>query len=294
MGTLLAATVSHFYQHRAQRLGAALAFYTIFALAPSLILILVVAGFFLGESAAQGRIVEEISGLIGKPEAEVVEAVLLSAHEQSLGISGLVITLIPLVLGLWGVFGELQDALNTIWGVRPKPRPTLLEIVKERFWTFILVVGIGLLLLVSLAISVCLAALGTSVAARFPAPLPVVEAAHFVLAAAVITVLLAVTFKLLPHVAIAWRDVWLGAAATSLLLTVGKFLIGFYIGKTSVASAYGAFGSLVIIVVWVYYSAQIVLLGAEFTKAWTAWREAPTAVATTDSRLGRGSNGDGA
>jgi membrane protein len=272
MRTLLAATVRQWYEDRAQRLGAALAFYTIFALAPGLILILAVAGFFLGERAAQGRIVEEISDLIGEPGAQVVETVVASAHRQSLGVSGTLTALIPLLLGLWGLFGELRDALNTIWGVRSKPRGTVLEVVKERFWSFTVVVGIGLLLLVSLAITVSLAALGTSVAARVPAPIPVLEAAHFVLAAGVITALVAVIFRLLPHTTIAWKDVWLGAAATSLLLTAGKFLIGLYIGRSSVASAYGAAGSLVVMVIWVYYSFQILLLGAEFTKAWTTWR----------------------
>jgi membrane protein len=285
--TILAATVSDWYEDNAQRSGAALAFYTIFALAPGLIIVIAVAGLVLGEDAARGQILDQIRDLIGQQGAKAVEATIVSAHEQSLGVVGTVLTIIPLVFALWGVFGELQDALNTIWGVRPKPGRTVLEIFKERFWSFAMVVGIGFLLLVSLAISACVAALGTSFGELLPAPAPALEAANFVLSVGVITILFAVTFKLLPDVTIAWKDVWLGAAVTSFLFTVGKFLIGLYLGKSSVASAYGAAGSLVIIVIWVYYSAQILLLGAEFTKVWTKRRGSgfapkPTAVPVTD------------
>jgi membrane protein len=187
-------------------------------------------------------------------------------------VGGTALALFPLVFGLWGLFGELQDGLNTIWGVTPKAGRRVTEIVKERFWSFAMVVGIGFLLLVSLAMSAWLIVVGTYFGQLLPAPAAALELLNFVISFGVITVLFAMTFKLLPDVTIAWRDVWPGAALTSLLFTAGKFVIGLYLGKSAVASAYGAAGSLVIIVVWVYYSAQILLFGAEFTKVWTKRR----------------------
>jgi membrane protein len=189
-----------------------------------------------------------------------------------LGATGTALALVPLVFGLWGLFGELQDGLNTIWGVTPKPGRRIRDILKERFWSFTMVVGIGFVLLVSLVLSAWLAAVGTYVGSLLPAPAAGLETLNFAISFVVITCCFALIFKLLPDVRIAWRDVWLGAAVTSLFFTVGKFLIGLYLGKSAVASAYGAAGSLVIIVVWVYYSAQILLFGAEFTKVWTKRR----------------------
>jgi membrane protein len=271
MWSLLGATFSDWYADRAQRLGAALAYYTIFALAPGLIIVIAVAGLLLGPGA-EAQIVGQIRELIGEQGATAIELTIRSARHESLGVTGIVLALVPLVFGLWGVFGELQDGLNTIWGVTPKPGRRVIDIVKERFWSFAMVVGIGFLLLVSLALSAWLVAVGTYFGQLLPAPAAALEAVNFVISFAVITGLFAMTFKLLPDVRIAWRDVWLGAAVTSLLFTVGKVIIGLYLGKSSVASAYGAAGSLVIIVVWVYYSAQILLFGAEFTKVWTKRR----------------------
>jgi membrane protein len=269
--SLLGTTVSDWYTDRAQRLGAALAYYTIFALAPAGIIIIALGGVVLGGDA-EVRIIEQLRDLMGEQGATAVAATVRSARSERLGLTGTLLTLIPLVFGLWGVFGELQDALNTIWGVTPKPGRRALQIVKERILSFALVVGVGFLLLVSLVLSAWLVALGTYFGQRLPAPAAALEALNLVLSFAVITVLFAMTFKLLPDVRIAWRDVWLGAAVTSLLFTLGKFLIGFYLGRSTIASAYGAAGSLVIIVIWVYYSAQILLFGAEFTKVWTKRR----------------------
>ena len=269
--SLLGATVNDWYEDRAQRLGAALAYYMIFALAPGLIIVIAVAGLLLGRDA-EVQIVGQIRGLIGEQGAIAIEATIRSARTESLGVTGTALALIPLVFGLWGVFGELQDGLNTIWGVAPRPGRRMIDIVRERFWSFAMVVGIGFVLLVSLAVSAWLVVVGTYFGQLLPAPAATLEALNFVISFAVITILFAMTFKLLPAVTIAWRDVWLGAAVTSLLFTVGKFLIGLYLGKSAVASAYGAAGSLVIIVVWVYYTAQILLFGAEFTKVWTKRR----------------------
>ena len=271
MWLLLRATMSDWYEDRAQRIGAALAYYTIFALAPGLVIVMALAGLMLGPGA-ESQIIEQIRELIGKQGAAAIEATIRSARNETLGATGTALALIPLVFGLWGVFGELQDGLNTIWGVTPKPGRRIRDILKERFWSFAMVVGIGFVLLVSLVLSAWLAAVGTYVGSLLPAPATGLEALNFVISFVVITGSFALIFKLLPDVKIAWRDVWLGAAVTSLFFTVGKFLIGLYLGKSAVASAYGAAGSLVIIVVWVYYSAQILLFGAEFTKVWTKRR----------------------
>ena len=271
MWPLLRATMSDWYEDRAQRIGAALAYYTIFALAPGLVIVMALAGLMLGPGA-ESQIIGQFHELIGEQGATAIEATVRSARNETLGATGTALALIPLVFGLWGVFGELQDGLNTIWGVTPKPGRRIRDILKERFWSFAMVVGIGFVLLVSLVLSAWLAAVGTYVGSLLPAPAAGLEALNFVISFVVITGSFALIFKLLPDVRIAWRDVWLGAAVTSLFFTVGKFLIGLYLGKSAVASAYGAAGSLVIIVVWVYYSAQILLFGAEFTKVWTKRR----------------------
>jgi len=285
MWSLLAATCHDWYEDRAQRLGAALAYYTVFALTPGLIIVMAVAGFLLGPGA-EGQIVEQFRELIGKQGAEAIAATIQSARKETLGATGTALALIPLVFGLWGVFGELQDGLNTIWGVTPKPGRRIRDMVKERFLSFAMVVGIGFLLLVSLVLSAWLAAVSAYVGTFLPAPAPVLEGVNFLISFAVITGSFAMVFKLLPDVKVAWRDVWLGAAVTSLFFTIGKLLIGLYLGRSAVASAYGAAGSLVVIVVWVYYSAQILLFGAEFTKVWTRRRGSgfvpeKTAVAVT-------------
>ncbi len=271
MWPLLRATLSDWYEDRAQRIGAALAYYTIFALAPGLVIVMALAGLMLGPGA-ESQIIGQFHELIGEQGAAAIEATIRSARNETLGATGTALALVPLVFGLWGVFGELQDGLNTIWGVTPKPGRRIRDILKERFWSFAMVVGIGFVLLVSLVLSAWLAAVGTYVGSLLPAPAAGLEALNFVISFVVITGSFALIFKLLPDVRIAWRDVWRGAAVTSLFFTVGKFLIGLYLGKSAVASAYGAAGSLVIIVVWVYYSAQILLFGAEFTKVWTKRR----------------------
>jgi membrane protein len=268
---LLGHTVSDWYEDRAQRMGAALAYYTIFALTPGLVIVMALAGFLIGPGA-ESRIIEQFRELIGEQGAQAIEATVRSTRATTPGAAEIALALATLVVGLWGVFGELQDGLNTIWGVTPKPGRRIRDIVKERFWSFALVVGTGFLLLVSLVVTAWLAAVGTYVSYWLPAPAVALEAINSVISLAVITVAFALIFKLLPDVKVAWRDVWLGAAVTSLFFILGKFLIGLYLGKSAVASAYGAAGSLVIIVVWVYYSARILLFGAEFTKVWTKRR----------------------
>lgn len=267
---LLRDTANDWYEDRAQRLGAALAFYTLFALAPAIVILIPLTGLFLGKQAAHGHLVAEIESLIGPSGAEAVRATLTSAREEGAGVT--VVAVLTLVLGLWAVFGELQDALNTVWGVTTKPGRGFVTILRERFWSFTLVVGVGFLLLVSLALSAWLAALQEFFAHLLPAPPAMLEAVDVLLSFCVTTFLFAMIFKLLPDVEVAWRDVWLGAAMTSLLFGMGKFIIGAYLGRTTIGSAYGAAGSLVVILLWVYYSSQILFFGAEFTKVWTRRR----------------------
>src|SRR4029453_9518958 len=264
---LLGHTVSAWCEDRAQPIGAALAYYPIFALTPGLVIVMALAGFLIGPGA-ESRIIEQFRELIGEQGAKAIEATVRSTRATTPGAAEIALALATLVVGLWGVLGGLQDGLNKIWGGTPKPGRRSRDIVKERFWSFALVVGTGFLLLVSLVVTAWLAAVGTYVSYWLPAPAVALEAINSVISLAVITVAFALIFKLLPDVKVAWRDVWLGAAVTSLFFILGKFLIGLYLGKSAVASAYGAAGSLVIIVVWVYYSAQILLFGAEFTKVW--------------------------
>ena len=271
MWSLLKTTFDDWYEDRAQRMGAALAYYTIFALTPGLVIVMALAGLLLGPGA-ESQIIGQIRELIGEQGAVAIEATIQSARKETLGATGTALALIPLVFGLWGVFGELQDSLNTIWGVTPKPGRRVGDIVRERFLSFTMVVGIGFLLLVSLVLSAWLAAVSAYVGRMLPAPAEALEAVNFVISFFVITGSFGLIFKLLPDVKLAWRDVWLGAAVTSLFFTAGKLLIGLYLGRSAVASAYGAAGSLVVIVVWVYYSAQILLFGAEFTKVWARRR----------------------
>src|SRR5438094_201799 len=254
-------TFSEWSEDRAPRMGAALAYYTVFSLAPVLVIAIGVAGIFFGQRMAEGRLMHEIRNLVGPEGAGAIRAMIANAAADRPG--GVVATMMgvaALVFGATGAFVELQDALNTIWKVQPRPRG-LLRMLKDRFLSFTLVVGIGFLLLVSLVISAALAALG-SVTARYVSP-SLLHGVNFLVSFGVITVLFAMIFKILPDAKIAWRDVWLGAAVASLLFSAGKFIIGLYLGKSGMASAYGAAGSLVIVLVWVYYSAQILFLGAE-------------------------------
>ena len=268
VGSLLAETFSEWYEDRAPRLGAALAYYTVFALAPGLILIIALAALLLGKEAAQGQIISEVQDLAGEAGAQAVLAAIESARNAGGSLLATGLGVVTLLFGLWGVFGELQDALNTIWGVTTRPGRGVIGIIKQRFWSFTVVVGIGFLLLVSLAASAWLAALGNVFSRLLPLPVAMMEATNALLSFVVITFMFAVIYKLLPDVTIAWRNVWTGAAVTAVLFTIGKTLIGLYLGRSSVASVYGAAGSLIVLLLWVYYSAQLVFFGAEFTKVY--------------------------
>jgi membrane protein len=268
VSSLLGETCSEWYNDRAPRLGAALAYYTVFALAPGLILIISLAGVLLGEEAAQGQIISQVEDLAGEAGAEAVRAAIDSARHAGNSVLATGLGAVTLLFGLWGVFGELQDALNSIWGVRGRSGGGVIGAIKRRFWSFTMVVGIGFLLLISLAASAWLAALGKFFAGLLPLPAAMMETANALLSFVVITFMFAVIYKLLPDVKIAWRNVWTGAAVTAMLFTIGKTLIGLYLGRSTVASVYGAAGSLIVMLLWVYYSAQVVFFGAEFTKVY--------------------------
>ena len=265
IGSLLRDAFYAWIDDKAPALGAALAYYTVFALAPLLIIVIAIAGLAFGREAAQGQILSQIEGLVGEQGGRAVQAMLENARQPGPGIVASAVGLITLIVASTGVFAQLQDSLNTIWRVTPKPGRGILGIIRDRLLSFLMVIVAGFLLLVSLVLSAALAALGKFFSYLLPVPEAVLHGVNFVVSFAVITLLFAAIYKVLPDAKISWSDVWIGAAVTSLLFSLGKFMIGLYLGKGSVASAYGAAGSLVIILVWVYYSAQILLYGAEFT-----------------------------
>jgi membrane protein len=263
--SLLKDAANEWSEDRAPRLGAALAYYTIFSIVPLLMVAIGIAGLVFGEEAARGEILRQISGLVGERSAATIQEMLQQANQPKTGIFGSVLGIAMLLLGASGVFGQLQDALNTVWGVKPKPDRGIMGMIKDRFMSFVTVLGTAFLLLVSLILSAGLAAVGESLSGFLPAPESVLEALNFVVSFGVITLLFAMIFKILPDVKLQWGDVWIGAGVTALLFTIGKFAIGMYLGKSDIGSVFGAAGSLVILLVWVYYSAQILLFGAEFT-----------------------------
>ena len=268
ISALLKTAYLEWSKDKAPRMSAALAYYTIFSLAPLLIIAIAIAGLAFGIEAAQGEIAGQIQGLIGRDGARAVQSMIQSAHKPAHGVIGSLIGVVVMFLGASGVFSEMQDALNSIWHVNPDSKAGVLNLIKERFLSFGMVLGIGFLLLVSLLLSALLAAIVEYVGSIFPVLAVLLESLDFLLSLLSITVLFAMIFKLLPNIKIAWSDVWVGAALTSLLFTAGKFVIGFYIGKSVSASAYGAAGSLVVVVAWIYYSALLLYFGAEFTRVY--------------------------
>ena len=265
---LLKDTVAEWKADNASRLGAALAFYSLFSMAPLLIIVISITGLVFGRDAAQGRVLEQLQELVGREAARSIESIMGTAQTPAPGIIAAAVGIITLMVGASGVFHELQEALNVIWNAPPKPKQTILQMIKDRVLSFTMVLGTGFLLLISLVISAALAALNDSLAEMVAIPAAALQAVHIIVSFAVTTLMFAMIFKQLPDIKITWGDVWIGAAATSVLFTIGKALIGLYLGKTSVASAYGAAGSLVILLLWVYYSAQILFFGAEFTQVY--------------------------
>jgi membrane protein len=250
----------------APSMGAALAYYTMFSLAPFLILIIAVAGLVFGADAARGEIVLQLRGLIGEEGAIAVQGLLSSASHPAKSIIASAIAVLTLLLGATSVFAELQSSLDRIWRAPALQQGSgLWPLLRQRLLSFGMVVSIGFLLLVSLVVSAALAALGRWSGSLFPGWEMLLQVVNLVVSFCITTVLFAMVYRILPRVWVAWEDVWIGAAVTALMFNIGKLAIGFYLGRAGLTSGFGAAGSLVMILAWVYYSSQIFLLGAEFT-----------------------------
>ncbi|MDQ7968877.1 MAG: YihY/virulence factor BrkB family protein [Oxalicibacterium faecigallinarum] len=250
----------------APSMGAALAYYTIFSLAPMLVIVIAIAGFFFGQEAAQGEIVMQLRDIVGTTAAAAVEGLLKSASEPGQGIIAATLGIATLVIGATAVFAELQSALDRIWKIPPDNKGGVVGLLRKRLLSFGMVMGLGFMLLISLVLSAVLAALGKWWSSMLGGWTIVLEGLNVTVSFAIVTGLFAMIYKFMPRASIPWRDVWVGAIVTALLFTIGKFIIGLYLGKASIASSFGAAGSLVVLLAWVYYSAQIFLLGAEFTR----------------------------
>lgn len=254
-------------EDKVPRLAAALAYYTILSAAPLLVLVLAIAGIvFHQDEEVRKLMIDQFSSLIGEQGGEAIKTMIEHASRPGSSISAMVVGAVVLLVGASGVFAELQDSLNTIWGVAPKPGRGILGMIQDRFLSLVMVFGTGFLLLATLVLSTVLAALTRFIG--FSEAVVVGQVVNFLVSFLVVMLLFAMVYKYLPDVKMAWRDVWIGAAATALLFTVGKLLIGLYLGHASVGSAYGAAGSLVVFVVWIYYSGHLLFLGAEFTKVY--------------------------
>lgn len=259
-------TVAAWIDDYAPSMGAALSYYTVFSLAPMLLIVISVAGMVFGAEAARGEIFGQLRGLMGADAAKTVEDLLTSVSEPKEGIAATVLGLVLLLVGATSVFGELQDALDRIWRAPARDRSGgLIGLVRARLLSFGMILGVAFLLMVSLVLGAATAALGKWWSGAFGSWEVLAQSVNIVLGFAVTTIGFAMIYKLMPRVKVQWRDVWLGAAVTALLFTIGRFLIGLYIGKSGIASGFGAAASLIVIFIWVYYSAQIFLLGAEFT-----------------------------
>jgi membrane protein len=271
MWRLLKDTVVHFIDDEALTRGAAIAFYTVTSLAPVLLLVISIAGLVFGQDAAQGAIISQLTALMGKQAGEVVQTALSSASAKSSGILATLIGLVTLLITASGVFGEMQTALNKIWKAEPKSG-TVSRLIRARAASLGLVAALGFLLIVSLVVSAGLTALAGYVNAWLPFGEVLLSILNFVISLLLLSVLFAAIYKVLPDRPIAWREVVTGSIITAILFTIGKSLIGWYLGSSAVASSYGAAGGLIVLFFWVYYSTQVFLVGAEFTKAYATSR----------------------
>jgi membrane protein len=264
---LLKDTLTDFIADDALSRGASIAYYTLFSIAPVLLVVVAVAGLGFGREAAEGAIVDQLSILMGHQTAKALQDMIESAAKPQEGILATIVGLVVLLVATSGVFGEVQAAMNAIWKARPGNHSTLTRLMRARLVSLGLVVTCGFLLTVSLAASAALSALSLYLKFVFPQIQAVLNVVDIVLSALLIGGMFAAMFKVLPDCEIAWRDVAVGALATTLLFEAGKYAIAFYIGQSNVASSYGAAGALIVLLVWIYYSAQIFLLGAEFSHA---------------------------
>jgi membrane protein len=266
---ILKQTFVGFSDDKALKFSAALSYYTVFSLAPLLLLLISLVGFFLGEDAARGHLFAEINGMIGNEAAGQIQEMIKNLELSGKTTTAVVIGVVTLIVGATTVFGEIQDSINIIWRVKAKPKRGWLKLIKDRLLSSSLIIGLGFLLIVSLIVNGALQALNDWLKSYFPdVTIVIFNILNVIISFAVITTLFGVIFKVLPDVKIAWKDVRTGAFFTACLFMLGRFLIGFYIETTGTASTYGAAGSLIIILVWVYYTAAIMYLGAEFTRVY--------------------------
>ena len=264
---LLQQSFKGFSEDKVPKLSASLAYYTIFSLAPILIVIISLCGIFLGQEAVSGQLFGQIKGIVGAGSARQIQEMIQNASLSGKGPLSLVVGIVALLIGATSMFGEMQDSINGIWGLKVHPKAGIKAVIVNRLLSFGMVATLGFLLLVSLAATAVVEGLGNRLMARFPdVSVVLFYILNLVLTLAVTTVLFAGIFKVLPDAKIRWRDVWVGAGATAVLFLIGKFLIGLYISKSNVGSTYGSAGSLIILLLWIYYSAFILYFGAEFTK----------------------------
>ncbi len=266
--SLLKRALSGWMDDKALRLSAALAYYSIFSIAPLLVITIGIAGLVMGREAVSGQLYGELKGYVGPQSAEAIQSMVESASKPSQGVMATVTGFVMLLLGASGVFGQLKDALNTIWGVKPKPGRGALAMVRGKFMNFGMVLVIGFLLLVSLLLSTAIAGLNQRLESALPFPAFVGAAAAFVISLGLVTILFAMIFKVLPDAQIRWRHVWFGALITALLFEIGKTGLSWYLGREGAASAYGAAGAVVLLLLWVYYTSCILFFGAEFTQVY--------------------------
>lgn len=267
---LLKETFKEWSADRASRLAAALSYYTMFSLAPLLTIVVAIAGFFFDRGTVQEQLTQQIQSLVGEEGAAFAQTALENAHTpgESTSLIASIISIVLLLIGATGVFKHLQASLNAIWNVEAKPASATAGFVSKQIVSFAMLLTIGFLLMVSLVLSAGLAALSTYLSGLLPGVDALWQLLNIVLSLAICTVLFALLYKYVPDVRIDWNDVWIGAAITSFLFTIGKFLLGLYLGNSGFSSSYGAAGSVIIILAWVYYSAQILFFGAEFTQVY--------------------------
>jgi membrane protein len=264
--TVLTRSLNGWLDHRAGSKGAALAFYTLFSMTPILILAIAGAGYFFGTAAAQGEIIAQIEGLVGRNGAQAIQALLAGARDPGSGLAATMLASVLLLVGATSVFVELKGSLDELWGIEPPKGLAIVGFLRTQLHAFGLVLVLAFLLLVSLVLSAALAVLERYAGGIWSSAYEIFALLSSLIAFGVIACLFAVIYKVLPAAPLSWRDVWIGAAFTAGLFSLGKYLIGLYLGNSGVASSFGAAGSLVALLLWVYYSAQIFFLGAEFTR----------------------------
>lgn len=267
---LLKETVKEWNADKASRLAAALAYYTTFSLAPLLVIVIAIAGFFFDKASVQEQLTQQIQSLVGSEGASFAQTALENANTpgENTSLIASIISIVLLIVGATGVFGQLQESLNVVWNVEAKPKNAAEGFVRKRLLSFAMLLTIGFLLMVSLVLSTVLAASSTYLSSLLPGAEVLWQLLNTGLSLVIITVMFALLFKYVPDVNIVWNDVWIGSFITAVLFTIGKFLLGTYLGNSGFSSTYGAAGSVIIILAWVYYSAQILFFGAEFTQVY--------------------------